>query len=101
MATTRRPQINHRLCDHAATPKARKACRKAQRAAEAQVVATPEPNCFQALSGNTHQLAYLADGTPVPACAKRPTKGQAIHLTHSPVCNRCNGVGVENRGRAR
>lgn len=34
-ATTRRPQINHKACSHAATPKARKACRKAQRVAEA------------------------------------------------------------------
>ena len=67
MATTRRPQINHRLCDHAATPKARKACRKVQCAAEVQVVAIPELNCFQVLSGNTHQLAYLADETPVPS----------------------------------
>jgi hypothetical protein len=37
MATTRRPQINHKSCDHAATPKARKACRKAWRQADRTV----------------------------------------------------------------
>lgn len=31
---TRRPQINHKECQHEATPKARKACRKAHWAAQ-------------------------------------------------------------------
>lgn len=39
MATTRRPQINHRLCGHAATPAARRACRTAQRAEQAVAMA--------------------------------------------------------------
>lgn len=95
MATTRRPQINHTVCGHAATPAARKACRKAARAAEAQVVATPVANCFKTPTLR-HELAYLADGTPVPACSKRPTKGEAqfwAHLgTMGVSCNRCSGA---------
>lgn len=109
MATTRRPQINHKACDHAATPEARKACRKAHRAAEAQavvVVATPEPNLFRSeASSLSHGLAYLADGTPVPACSKRATKGTTHYregwYAGMATCNKCSGIAAENRGRAR
>lgn len=100
-ATTRRPQINHKACDHAATPKARKACRKAHRTAETQAAkyvqaATSDANIFRTLH-LTHALAYLADGTPVPACSKRKTKvGEAIHFPgwHAGMatCNRCSGA---------
>lgn len=104
MATTRRPQINHRNCDHAATPKARKACRKAHRAAEATCAAlesAPVHNLFRSASGLDHALAYLADGTPVPACSKRAIKGtteyrEKYYWAHSS-CNRCNGVAANNQ----
>jgi hypothetical protein len=111
--TTRRPQINHKACSHAATPKARKACRKAARAAEAQVAtgrvahdqvaATPNANVFRTLHLN-HELAYLADGTPVPACSKRRVKiGEAIFLAgwHAGMatCNRCSGATRGHLGR--
>lgn len=112
MATTRRPQINHRQCDHAATPKARKACRKAHRAAEQagcldkgsfaqRKTWVQVPNLFESKAGNTHTLAHLVDGTPVPACSRKVTKGQAIYSEHGPVCHRCTGVAAENVGRAR
>lgn len=104
MATTRRPQINHRNCDHAATPKARKACRKAHRAAE--LAPTPAANLFRSNASNlSHGLAYLADGTPVPACSKRATKGTAYYRegwhTGLATCNKCSGIAAYNRGMGR
>lgn len=50
MATTRRPQLNHKACSHAATPKARKACRKAHRAASDFTTQTTEQ--IQAMRAN-------------------------------------------------
>lgn len=100
MATTRRPQINHRNCGHAATPAERKACRKAfwaanPQATEAQIKDLPEHNMFRsAASGLSHGLAHLADGTPVPACSRKATKGQAEYLDRwtGPTCNRCSSA---------
>ena len=50
------------------------------------------PNMFRTRS-LTHELVYLADGTPAPKCRARATQGEAFNgSTRAISCNSCSGA---------
>ena len=65
--------------------------------ATAPAAALVLPNVFRT-STLTHELVYLADGTPAPKCRNRPTNGTAEYSPHAGVpCNSCSGAHLSGR----
>lgn len=59
---TRKPQINHKACAHPGTPRARRACRKAQRAASAAPRPVVAELTYAEQWEQEWQAAFLPDG---------------------------------------